>query len=303
MLTMNRATVLGHAGRNPEMRTLPSGDEVALFSLATNERFRRRDGTEGESTEWHAIVAFGNAAQTVRKLVRRGAAVLVEGRIATRTWTDRAGTEHRTSEILVSGPQARVNVLTKRVREREGGHEPPGGAAAPGTAKPEEPGPADAIAAADTDAGTAGAPDGTGAEAPAADGSGEAGAPDTAAAEPGKAATPGAVIDAGGTHGAQGGTGRGGLRRCFRERRGRRRSGRHLRRERNGRRSSRRGAHRGGGRCRECRVRRLGRQRRPSRCSYRKRRSCGRPRGRRPCVGALRSSRRCSSWLCGPHRR
>ena len=72
MLTMNRATVLGHAGRNPEIRTLPSGDEVALFSLATNERFRRRDGSEGESTEWHAIVAFGNAAQMVRKLVRRG---------------------------------------------------------------------------------------------------------------------------------------------------------------------------------------------------------------------------------------
>ena len=203
MLTMNRATVLGHAGRNPEMRTLPSGDEVALFSLATNERFRRRDGTEGESTEWHAIVAFGNAAQTVRKLVRRGAAVLVEGRIATRTWTDRVGTEHRTSEILVSGPQARVNVLTKRVREPEGGHEPAGGAAAPGTAKPEETGPADAVAAAGTDAGTAGAPDGTGAEAPAAGGSDETGAPDSAAGEPGKAATPGAVIDAGGTHGAK----------------------------------------------------------------------------------------------------
>ena len=201
MLTMNRATVLGHAGRNPEMRTLPSGDEVALFSLATNERFRRRDGTEGESTEWHAIVAFGNAAQTVRKLVHRGAAVLVEGRIATRTWTDRSGTEHRTSEILVSGPQARVNVLTRRGREPE--DEPPGGPAAPGAAKPEEPAQAEAVAAADTDAGTASAPDGTGADAPPNGRSDEAGAPDTAAAESGEAAPPGAVSDAGGTHGAK----------------------------------------------------------------------------------------------------
>ena len=203
MLTMNRATVLGHAGRNPEIRTLPSGDEVALFSLATNERFRRRDGTEGESTEWHAIVAFGNAAQTVRKLVHRGAAVLVEGRIATRTWTDRAGTEHRTSEILVSGPQARVNVLTKRDREPEGGHEPAVGAAAPGTAEPKEPRPVDAIAAADTDAGTASAPGEAGTDAPASGGSDRADAPDSAAAEPGKPATPGAVSDAGGTHGAK----------------------------------------------------------------------------------------------------
>ena len=202
MLTMNRATVLGHAGRNPEMRTLPSGDEVALFSLATNERFRRRDGTEGESTEWHAIVAFGIAAQTVRKLVHRGAAVLVEGRIATRTWTDRSGTEHRTSEILVSGPQARVNVLTRR--KPEPGDDPPsGGAAAPGAAKPEEPGQAEAVAAADTHAGTASAPDGTGVEAPAAGGSDEPDAPDTAAAESGTTATSGAVSGAGGAHGAR----------------------------------------------------------------------------------------------------
>ena len=135
MLTMNRATLVGHAGRNPEMRTLQSGDEVALFSLATTERFRRRDGTEGESTEWHAIVAFGAAAEAVRKLVRRGDPVLVEGRIGTRTWTDRKGAEHRTSEIVVSGPRGQVNVLAKRRREPDGGDGPPGGAAPAGAAK------------------------------------------------------------------------------------------------------------------------------------------------------------------------
>ena len=132
MLTMNRATVLGHAGRDPEFRTLPSGDEVASFSLATNERYRRRDGTAEETTEWHAIVAFGSAARTVRRLVHRGAAVLVEGRMATRAWTDRTGTEHRTSEIVVAGPQARVNVLTKRPEPGDG--EGPGGGAAPAAA-------------------------------------------------------------------------------------------------------------------------------------------------------------------------
>ena len=158
MLTMNRATVLGHAGRDPEMRTLQSGGEVALFSLATRERFTRRDGTAGEATEWHAIVAFGNAAQTVRKMVRKGAAVLVEGRIATRTWKDRTGREHRTSEILVSGPQACVNVLTKRARGSGGDDDPPGGAAPAGAAKAatEDSGdaPADAAAVADGTAGS-----------------------------------------------------------------------------------------------------------------------------------------------------
>lgn len=129
MLTMNRATLLGHAGRNPEMRKLPSGDDVASFSLATTERFRRRDGTEGEATEWHSIVAFGASAEAVRKLVRRGVPVLIEGRIATRSWTDRSGAARRTTEIVVSGPQARVNVLAKRRREPDGDDEPPGGAA------------------------------------------------------------------------------------------------------------------------------------------------------------------------------
>ena len=188
MLTMNRVTVLGHAGRNPEIRSLPSGDEVALFSVATNERFRRKDGTEAESTEWHAIVAFGNAARTVRKLVHRGAAVLVEGRIATRTWTDRAGTEHRTSEILVSGPQARVNVLARRKPE-------PGDVAPPGGAAPAEPERTGAVAAA-TGTGSSGTAE-DGAASSANDTPGRAG---NSAAEPEgagtAAATPGNAGDA-----------------------------------------------------------------------------------------------------------
>ena len=72
MMAMNRATLMGHAGRNPEIRKLPSGDDVAQFSLATTERFRRKDDTVGESTKWHQIVAFGAAAEAVRKLVRKG---------------------------------------------------------------------------------------------------------------------------------------------------------------------------------------------------------------------------------------
>ena len=175
MLTMNRATLVGHAGRNPEMRTLPSGDEVALFSLATTERFKRRDGSDGEATEWHAIVAFGAAAEAVRKLVRRGDPVLVEGRIGTRTWTDRKGAEHRTSEIVVAGPRSQVNVLAKRRRDPDGHDEPPGGAAPAGAARAadmdrnEETADAVAAAASDRTAGTGTGEDaGPGAEGDAA---------------------------------------------------------------------------------------------------------------------------------------
>ena len=209
MLTMNRATLVGHAGRNPEMRTLPSGDEVASFSLATTERFKRRDGTEGEATEWHAIVAFGAAAEAVRTLVRRGDPVLVEGRIATRSWTDRKGAEHRTTEILVSGPRAQVNVLAKRRREPDGGDEPPGGAAAAGAGKAadadRDEGSADAVAVADSarrtdtgtveDAGTSGpSEDAASAEAASAGTEGDA----TAAADKSGGPKPSEADDAAG---------------------------------------------------------------------------------------------------------
>ena len=121
MLTMNKATLLGYAGRNPEMRKLPSGDDVAEFSLATTERFRRRDDTVAESTEWHRIVAFGPAAEAVRKLVRKGVPVLVEGRIVTRSWTDRTtGAERRATEIVVAGRRSLVNVLTRGRRDTGG---------------------------------------------------------------------------------------------------------------------------------------------------------------------------------------
>ena len=142
MLTMNKATLLGYAGRNPEMRKLPSGDDVAQFSLATTERFRRKDDTVAESTEWHTIVAFGPAAEAVRKLVRKGVPVLVEGRIVTRSWIDRTtGAERRATEIVVAGRRSLVNVLSRPGRGTGGigaGGEHGGGTAVSAGERPRE---------------------------------------------------------------------------------------------------------------------------------------------------------------------
>ena len=138
MLSMNRATLVGHAGGDPEMRKLASGEDVARFSLATTERFTRRDDTAGQSTEWHSIVAFGAAAEAVRTRVRKGDPVLVEGRIATRSWKDRAGIQRRSTEIVVAGPRGQINVLSRRSRNGSGDDEPPGGAAAGAARSPAE---------------------------------------------------------------------------------------------------------------------------------------------------------------------
>ena len=147
MLSMNRATLVGHAGGDPEMRKLASGEDVARFSLATTERFTRRDDTAGQSTEWHSIVAFGAAAEAVRARVRKGDPVLVEGRIATRSWKDRTGSLRRTTEIVVAGPRGQINVLSRRSRNGDGGDDEPPGGAVSGSAGSRAEGAADATVA------------------------------------------------------------------------------------------------------------------------------------------------------------
>ena len=126
MLHINRVTLLGHAGRDPEIRTLPDGGRTATFSLATTRRWKDRDGKPAEATDWHRIVLNGLAVEIAEKLVRKGAAVLVEGRLAHREFRDRDGNARQVAEIVVAGPRAMVNVLS-RTPAPEG----PGGAQEP----------------------------------------------------------------------------------------------------------------------------------------------------------------------------
>ena len=115
MLHINRVTLLGHAGRDPEIRTLQqSGDEAASFSLATTERWKRRDGEPAEATEWHRVVVYGGQVKVAKELVRKGTALLVEGRLASRSFTDRQGRERQVTEVVVAGAQAMINVLSPR---------------------------------------------------------------------------------------------------------------------------------------------------------------------------------------------
>ena len=114
MLNMNRATLVGHAGRDPEMRDLKNGGKAATFTLATTEKWTDREGRPGEATEWHRIVVFGPVVETVGKMLKKGDRVMVEGRITTRGFTDKEGKERAVTEIVVSGWQGMVNILSAR---------------------------------------------------------------------------------------------------------------------------------------------------------------------------------------------
>ena len=134
MLNMNRATLLGHAGRDPEIRELNNGGRAAVFTLATTEKWTGGDGRPAEATEWHRVVVYGPTVAAVETMLKKGDAVLVEGRIASRAFRDKEGNERAVTEIIVSRRQDTVNVLSGR-RAPEGSREVEEDDGVPETAK------------------------------------------------------------------------------------------------------------------------------------------------------------------------
>ena len=100
MAGVNKAIVLGHLGRDPEMRYTQDGKAIANFSLATSESFKDKDGNKKENTEWHRVVLFGRIAEIAGEYLRKGGMAYVEGRLQTRKWTDKEGQERYTTEII-----------------------------------------------------------------------------------------------------------------------------------------------------------------------------------------------------------
>ena len=100
--SLNKALLIGHLGRDPEIRYTADGSPVANFSLATNEVWTDKSGTRQERTEWHNIVAWSKLADLAKRYLTKGRQVYVEGRIRTREWDDREGNKRRTTEIVAS---------------------------------------------------------------------------------------------------------------------------------------------------------------------------------------------------------
>ena len=103
---LNKAFVFGNLTRDPELRSLPSGAAVCTFSVATNRVWMDKDRNRQESSEFHNIVVFGRQAETSAQYLRKGASVLIEGRIVTRSWDDKNdGTKKYRTEIVADRVQ------------------------------------------------------------------------------------------------------------------------------------------------------------------------------------------------------
>jgi len=97
---LNQVQIIGHLGRDPETRYLPSGDAVCNFSIATTEKWKdKATGEAKEHTEWHRVGAFGKLAEICGQYLKKGSLAFVQGKIQTRKYTDKDGVEKFSTEI------------------------------------------------------------------------------------------------------------------------------------------------------------------------------------------------------------
>ena len=97
---VNKVILVGNLGKDPQTRATPNGQEVATLTVATSEKYKDKAGELQERTEWHTVVVWGKQAESCGKYLSKGRQVYVEGRLATRKWTDKEGAERYSTEVV-----------------------------------------------------------------------------------------------------------------------------------------------------------------------------------------------------------
>lgn len=100
MAGVNKVTILGRLGKDPEVKSTQQGTSVVNFTVATSENWKDKNGEKQEKTEWHRIVAFAKLADIIAKYAKKGGQVYIEGKIQTRSWKDKDGQTKYTTEII-----------------------------------------------------------------------------------------------------------------------------------------------------------------------------------------------------------
>jgi single-strand DNA-binding protein len=131
MVSVNRITVIGNLGNEPEMRFTPSGRPVTSFRLATNWRYTTPEGERKEETEWFSVVAWGRLAEQCNQFLTKGRLVYVEGRLRLRTWDGQDGQRRARNEIVADrvkflDRQAAIIAAENKTDESETGDIEPG---------------------------------------------------------------------------------------------------------------------------------------------------------------------------------
>ena len=99
---LNKVMVIGHLGKDPEMRYTPSGRPVTTFSVAVSRSWNTADGERRSETEWFNIVSWGNLAEICKQYLHKGQQVYIEGRLQTRRWEDKEGQKRTSVEVVAN---------------------------------------------------------------------------------------------------------------------------------------------------------------------------------------------------------
>lgn len=105
MASVNKAILIGNLGKDPETRYMPNGDPVTTITLATTDTWKDKNGAKQEKTEWHRIIFYRKLAEIVGEYLKKGRSIYVEGRLETKKWTDKAGIERYTTQIVADTMQ------------------------------------------------------------------------------------------------------------------------------------------------------------------------------------------------------
>ncbi len=102
---LNKVLLYGNLTKDPEMKALPSGIQVANLSMATNRTWKDKDGRKQEAVEYHNVVVFGKQAELISQYVKKGNPLYIDGRLQTRSWDDKDGSKKYRTEIIVENFQ------------------------------------------------------------------------------------------------------------------------------------------------------------------------------------------------------
>lgn len=126
--SVNKVILVGNLGKDPEVRSMQSGDKVCNLSIATSERWKDRNGERQERTEWHRVVIFSQPLVNLsEQYLRKGSKIYIEGQLETRKWTDQNGVEKYSTEVVLRPFKSELTMLDGRGDNAGGGASMGGG--------------------------------------------------------------------------------------------------------------------------------------------------------------------------------